>query len=89
MRGRKRLEQCVKLGFPIESQQPVDFANVAVFFRIALIHIQYQSLEQIHLAGIPEVVALAVVRGVFDDDIYKKLGHEFLPLNFGKAAPGI
>ena len=34
-------------------------SNVAVFFRIALIHIQYQGLEQIHLTGIPEMVALA------------------------------
>ena len=66
------LEQAVGC---FEGQQPVDFANVAVFFRIALIHIQYQGLEQIHLAGIPEMVALAVVRGVLDDDIYKKLGH--------------
>ena len=38
---------------------------------VRFIHIQYQGLEQIHLAGIPEMVALAVVRGVLDDDMLK------------------
>lgn len=35
------------------------------------------------------MVTLAVVDGVLNDDIYKKLRHQFLPLHFGKAVPTV
>lgn len=53
----------------------IDFSPGLHGYHLQWRNIQYQGLEQIHLTGIPEMVALAVVRGVLDDDIYKKLGH--------------
>ena len=35
------------------------------------------------------MVSLAAARGVFDDDIHKKLCHQFLAFHFTKAVPGI
>ena len=35
------------------------------------------------------MVALAIVDGVLNDDIHKKLRHQFLPLHFGKAVPAV
>ena len=89
MGGRQNIKQVVQIGFPIQCQQPVHLADIPVFFGIALVHIEDEGFQQVHLTGVPEVVALAGTVGVLDDDIHKKLRHQFLPFHFGKAVPAV
>ena len=89
MGGRQNIKQAIQVGFPVQRQQPVHLTDIPVFFRIALVHIEDKGFQQVHLTGVPEVVALAGAVGVLDDDIHKKLRHQFLPFHFGKAVPAV
>ena len=89
MGGRQNIKQAIQVGFPVQRQQPVHLADIPVFFGIALVHIEDEGFQQVHLTGVPEVVALAGAVGVLDNDIHKKLRHQFLPFHFGKAVPAV
>ena len=89
MGRRKSFKQAVQFRFRIQRQQPVDLTDVLMLCIVALVHIQHQRFKQVHFGGIPEVVALAAVHSIFDDNIYEKLRHQFLSLDFRKAVPGV
>ena len=89
MGGRQNIKQVVQVGFPVQRQQPVHLADITVFFRVALIHIEDKGFQQVHFAAVPEVVALAGAVGVLDDDIHKELRHQLLAFHFGKAVPAV
>ena len=83
------IKQAIQVGFSVQRQQPVHLADIPVFFRIALVHIEDKGFQQVHFAAVPEVVALAGAVGVLDDDIHKELRHQFLAFHFGKAVPAV
>ena len=64
----------------------VHFADVLLFLGIAGGNIEDQCFEQIHFCAVPEVVAF-LAAGILDDDVTKKLGHQFLTADLRKTIP--
>ena len=78
----------VQLLFAAHGKKLVDLTDVALLRRIAPLHIEHQSFQQIQFGVVPEVVS-PLAAGILDDDITEKLGHQFLALDLGEAVPGI
>ena len=64
----------------------VHLADVPLFLGVADGNIENQRLEQIHFGAVPEVVAF-LAAGILDDDVTKKLGHQFLTADLRKTIP--
>ena len=86
---RKLVEQPCELAFRVLRQHPVDPRKVLCFrIRLNQIHIQHQCFEQVRLAVVPEVIALAGA-GVADDNGGQHVGHERVAMQVGHAVPGV
>ena len=86
---RQNIEQAVQLALAALRDKVVHLTNVPLFWRVGKVNVQDQRFQQVHLAGIPETIALARAVGILNDDIYEKLRHQFLPLNFFQAVPRV
>ena len=86
---RQNIEQAVQLALAALRDKVVHLTNVPLFWRVGKVNVQDQRFQQVHLAGIPETIALACAVGILNDDIYEKLRHQFLPLNFFQAVPRV
>ena len=64
----------------------VHLADVPLFLGVADGNIENQRLEQIHFGAVPEVVAF-LAAGILDDDVTKKLSHQFLTADLRKTIP--
>ena len=82
------IEQGIQLLLAARGEKLVDLSDTAPVLRVALLHVEHQGLQQIHLSVVPEVVALPIA-GILNDHITEKLGHQLLPLNLGKAVPRV
>ena len=78
----------VQLLFAAHGKKLVDLTDVALLRRIAPLHIEHQSFQQIQFGVVPEVVS-PLAAGILDDDITEKLCHQFLALDLGQAVPGV
>ena len=85
----QNVKQAVQLTFAALGDEVVHLANIPLLRRVCEINIQNQCFQQVHLAGIPETVALAGAVGVFDDNVYEKLRHQLLSLDFFQAVPRV
>ena len=85
----QNIKQAVQLTFAALGDEVVHLANIPLLRRVCEINIQNQCFQQVHLAGIPETVALASAVGVFDDNVYEKLRHQLLSLDFFQAVPRV
>jgi len=88
MRGRQPVKQIVQLLLAFQCQQLVHLPDVFALGRVALFHIQHQSLEQIRFRVVPEMV-FTLDSGILDNHIAKQLRHQFLPLDLRQAVPRI
>ena len=86
MRDRKNIKKRVQLLFGTGGDQLIHLADVLLFLGITGGNIEHQRLEQIHFSAVPEVVT-SFAAGIFDDDITKKLGHQFLTADLRKTIP--
>ena len=86
MRNRKNTKKRVQLLFGAGGNQLIHLADILLFLGIAGGNIEDQRLEQIHFGAVPEVVTF-FAPCVFDDDVTKKLGHQFLTADLRKTIP--
>ena len=86
MREGKNIKKRIQFLFGTGGEQLVHFADVLLFLGIAGGNIEDQRLEQIHFCAVPEVVAF-LAAGILDDDVTKKLGHQFLTADLRKTIP--
>ena len=85
----QHVKQAVQRRLGIQGEQLVHLPHVPALFRISPVHIQHQSLEQVHLSTVPKIISFAVPFRVANDDIHKELCHQLLPLHLCKTVPGI
>ena len=86
MREGKNIKKRIQFLFGTGGEQLVHFADVLLFLGIAGGNIEDQRLEQIHFGAVPEVVAFFAA-GILDDNVTKKLGHQFLTADLRKTIP--
>ena len=86
MRDRKNIKKRIQLLFGTGGNQLIYLADILLILGIAGGNIEHQRLEQIHFGAVPEVVT-PFAAGIFDDDVTKKLGHQFLTADLCKTIP--
>jgi len=86
MAGRQHGKTVVQLLLCVQHQQFVDLADIPALRCIAQRHIQHQRFQQVHLRGVPEMVAL-LAAGIFDDNVTEYLRHQFIALDLRQAVP--
>ena len=89
MGQRQNIKQAIQLAFTALRDKIVHLAYVPLLRWVGEVNVQDQRFQQIHFAGIPETVAFPGTVGVLNDDIYEKLCHQFLPLNFFQTVPRV
>ena len=86
MAGRQHGKEVIQLLFRVQHQQLIDLADIPALWWIAQRHIQHQRFQQIHLRGVPEMVAL-LAAGILDDNVTEYLRHQFIALDLRQAVP--
>ena len=68
MADGENIKDGVQLFFTAHGEKLIDLSDVALFWRIAPLHIEDQGFQQIQLGVVPKVVTLSVAC-VLDDHI--------------------
>ena len=86
MAGRQHGKEVIQLFLRVQYQQLIDLADIPALRWIAQRHIQHQRFQQVHLRGVPEMVAL-LAAGIFDDNVAEDLRHQLITLNLRQTVP--
>ena len=86
MAGRQHGKEVIQFLLRVQHQQLIDLTDVPALRWITQRHIQYQRFQQVHLRGVPEMVAFFAA-GISDDNVTEDLRHQFIALDLRQAVP--